>query len=133
MVELKEHDFQVFKDEADFWIKEFGLFDWSITYAFEELEDCYAECRINWQGKCAELALHKWPHKERSKQDIRKSAFHEVCELLLTDLEYHTVNDAIPQEERERLTEMARHGVIRRLENSIFKQKEIKASYENGR
>lgn len=130
MVELKEQDFQLFKDEADFWIKEFGLHDWSVTYLFEELDDAWAECRINWLGRVSTLVLNKWPSHERAKQEIRKSAFHEVCELLLTDLEYHTVNDAIPQEERERLTEMARHGVIRRLENSVFKQQQIKSGQE---
>lgn len=119
-MELTDKDFQCFKDEANHWIRFFGLLDWRVDYSFEKLNGCYAEIRSNFQGKCATIALDRFPEEELSTDQIRKSAFHEVCELLLRELCNVALNDEIPYEEREKLTEIAAHGVIRRLENTVF-------------
>lgn len=120
MYQLSESDFELFKSEANKWIEKFGLKDWSISFAFEHLQDNYAECRYKWLGRIAVLVLSKWMDEETSKEQIRKSAFHEVCELLLVVMEKTALDEAIPYDERMGLTDSARHGVIRRLENSIF-------------
>lgn len=120
-MELTDKDFQCFKDEANFWINKFGLLDWRVDYVFEKLTDGYAECRTHWNGKCAVLALDRYPTEEVSTDQIRKSAFHEVCELLLEDMRMVALNDALSFDERRSLLNCAAHGVIRRLENSVFK------------
>lgn len=120
-VELPGSYFEIFKDEARKWINLFGLKDWEIIFRFEETEDFdRAICGINWAGKICNLTLARWHSEERTEDEIRKYAFHEVCELLLTEMERIALDEEIPYTERKGLTEAARHGVIRRLENSLF-------------
>lgn len=122
MVELTERDFQIFKDEARFWIDKFGLLDWRIGFEFKKLDDnTYAQCDSQQLGKWAYLILNKWQSEQISEYQIRQSAFHEVCEVLLQELRRIALNEAIPFDERSILTDSAAHGVIRRLENSVFK------------
>lgn len=121
MVELTKHDFQVFKDEAQYWIDQFGLKDWRISFELEKIDDAYAECRTHWHGRTATLVLNKWQDEQMEIEQIRKSAFHEVCELLLIDIRNIALNKNISPDEHEDMVNGAAHGVIRRLENSIFK------------
>lgn len=121
MHELKSHQFEIFQEEALRWINLFGLKDWEIFLRFEETEEGNrAECRINWLGKICNLVLARWQSHDLTNGEIRKCAFHEVCELLLTEMEKVALDEEIPYTERSGLTEAARHGVIRRLENSVF-------------
>lgn len=120
MQQLTDLDFSVFKAEAKKWIEVFGLKDWAVTFDFAPLENSIAECLVNWSAKAALVTLGKFPRGEGTQEDIKRAAFHEVCELLLTDMEYTALNEEIPHDERKLMTEIARHAVIRRLENSIF-------------
>lgn len=121
IVELSDAQFLVFKNEAQKWVNLFGLKDWEIFFRFEETEAFNrAECRINWSGKICNLILGRWQTDERSDGEVRKLAFHEVCELLLAEMERISLDEEIPYAERKGLAEAARHGVIRRLENSVF-------------
>lgn len=120
MQQLTENDFNLFKTEAKRWIDYFGLCDWAVSFAFEHLDDCRAECTANWSAKACVLTLGKFPERELTKDEIRRHAFHEVCEILVSDFEFIALNEDVPHEARERLTEVARHGLIRRLENSVF-------------
>lgn len=121
MFQLSEKDFDIFKSECLKWIDLFGITEWEISFSFEYLENARAECRINWLGKTCVICLTNFSPKY-DKFDIKKSAFHEVCELLLTEMEYISLDEEIPYDERKGLTESARHSVIRRMENSIFKR-----------
>lgn len=121
MVELKDQDFQIFKDEAQYWIDQFGLLDWRIGFAFEKIDGFYAESRTYWYGRTATLVLNKWQDEPIETEQIRKSAFHEVCEVLLTEMRNIALNKSIASEEHEDMFIGAAHGVIRRLENSVFK------------
>lgn len=122
MVELKERDFQIFKDEAQYWIDQFGLLDWRIEFEFKKLDnDTYAQCDSQLLGRWAYLILNKWQTEQISEYQIRQSAFHEVCELLLQELRRTALNETIPFDERMILTDAAAHSVIRRMENSVFK------------
>lgn len=122
MVELNEQDFQIFKDEAKYWIDKFGLKDWRIGFEFKKHDnDAYAQCDSQLLGRWAYLILNKWQDEKPSFIQIKKSAFHEVCEVLFQELRRTALNENIPYDERVILTDAAAHGVIRRLENSVFK------------
>ena len=124
MVELQQRDFEVFVEESKYWLDFFGIKDWSINFRFKELHEGFrAECKVNWSGRICYLCLST-THKEKpSDLEIRKSAFHEVLELLLIDLEYTLLDEKIPTEERKYLAEVQRHSLIRRFENTVFKMK----------
>lgn len=121
MQQLTEDDFAIFKAEAEKWIALFGLKDWNVTFDFSPLENSSAECLVNWHAKAGLITLGQFPRGEVTQDDVRRSAFHEVCELLLSDMEFTALNEEIPHAERKTMTEVARHAVIRRLENSVFK------------
>lgn len=120
MKQLTEVDFAVFKAEAKKWIDTFGLKDWGVTFDFSPLENSYAECFVNWHSKAAIITLGQFPRRDITQEDIKRAAFHEACELLLSDMEFTALDEDVPHGERKVLTEVARHAVIRRLENSIF-------------
>lgn len=119
MYALTESDFKLFKLECQKWLSFFGITEWEISYLFESLDGTRAESRVNWRSRqCVFVLTTHSPKADRF--DVQKSAFHEVCELLLTELELLAFDDEIPQEARRDMAESARHAVIRRLENSVF-------------
>lgn len=120
MYNLTQEDFQTFKAECQKWLDFFGITEWEISYSFEYLEN-RAESRVHWTGRqctfCLTTHSPKW-----DEFDVRKSAFHEVCELLLVVMEHTALDEEIPYSERKGLVESERHAVIRRLENSVFRK-----------
>ena len=115
-----EYHFGIFKEECKKWIDYFGLKYWSVWYTQEELKDAYAQCATKYIGKVATLTLN-------TKLDlfieddiiyvIKKSAFHEVCELMLSKLA--TISETYFSED---MVSEEIHIVIRILENSIFEE-----------
>ena len=112
-------DFALFKKECEKWIDFFGLTNWRVVYCREQYEeDAHAWFSTNSEGMVATIALcPDWKHEEVTTEQIKKSAFHEVCEMMfshLQDLAQSRYWDPV-----EYQTE--RHAIIRRLENSVFK------------
>ena len=113
--------FDKFVLDCKFFIALFGLFDWQIDYRHSEKKDHRAYIDFHWQGKMATIALCKnWESDEPNDFNIKRDAFHEVCELLLADSYIAACDiDLTPQLRREAL-ERARHAVIRRMENCVL-------------
>ena len=109
-------DFADFKKECEKWIAYFGLIDWQVHFDHEERNDCRAAIYYDCSGKVCTITLNTiWTHS--APGGMKKLAFHEVCELLLGPLSEHAgavYNHGIVQEQV--------HTVIRRLENTIFKE-----------
>lgn len=118
----KKH-FEIFKNEAGKWIRNFGLTDWDITFEHIKMEGIKAQCRYNLVNRTATLSLSTNYSNEcigfDIEYDVKKSAFHEVCELLLCPLEtmveqrYALGVDDVREET---------HCIVRRLENFVFKE-----------
>lgn len=109
--------FKLFKAECEKWIKIWGLLDWSVDYAHEDIDGCKGQRSSGLAGKVATLSLATdWGDDNLTNYQIKKTAFHEVAELLLAEI--HALGDRrFVAEER---LETARHTVIRRLENVVF-------------
>jgi hypothetical protein len=114
-------EFELFKSECLKWIDYFGLKDWKIDFLHEELKsESYAECRVEgissrnvvlcFNTKCSEY--------DRKCLNIRKTAFHEVWELILWPLQYIGTCRYVQPEEFT----TAVHSVIRTMENTIYKE-----------
>ena len=116
-----EH-FEIFKKECQKWIEIFGLKNWQINYVHKKLEKARARTSFNCVGGIATIFLNtNWDEDATyyfDVNDIRKSAFHEVCELLLGRL-----NNMV--EQRYALhgedAEEEVHRIIRILENVLWK------------
>ena len=119
-MKLTQKHFEIFKKECLKWIDFFGLVQWQIHFTFKSLEN-RAQIAFNCVSGCATIILSsKW--EENSKDfindyNIRKAAFHEVCELLLGRL-----NDMVSQRYglNEGDVDEEIHRIIRTLENKVF-------------
>lgn len=112
-------DFKVFKSECDKWIDTFGLKAWSVHYEHKDVgKDTLASCYYDVTNRIATLVLSKgWDDDEVTDYQVRKSAFHEVCELLMANMrtlaEYRYTTRLEIEEEI--------HAIIRTLENTIYR------------
>ena len=88
MKKTTDEDFKIFKEEARKWIEVFGLYGWHVFFyhvVLDEFEDC-ATCSIDLMDRICTIRLNKdW--EEATVKEIRRVAFHEVCELLFARIE----------------------------------------------
>lgn len=108
--------FQIFKKACARWIDFFGLKDWSVYYRHEYDEKNMASIVYNLQGKAATIYLSTEWNIRVTKKLIRRAAFHEICELMLARLVICSRSRFVTDDE---IAE-AVHGIVRRLENTVF-------------
>ena len=106
-----KRQFRFFKAKCQEYIKELGLLSWRIFFEHDELEDCFAEIKMAPENRVAEITLSKTWIRKPTKEQLSRTAFHEVCELLLCPLENPNDQDNL----REEI-----HAVIRILENTLW-------------
>jgi hypothetical protein len=114
--EVTETHFATFVDEAEYWIRKYGLFCYEWTYLHRDLEDLLASATYNVQGKAATLALAVKSSTNPTDRKIRRAAYHEVLEVMLGGL--NTVGAAAGADHADLDTET--HTVIRIMENVHF-------------
>jgi hypothetical protein len=123
MITTKKH-FELFVKECKYWIDKFGIKGWDIEFTHKSLCD-ENKAGISWKimSRIASINLEpKWGEKQElyktiTDKVIRKTAFHEVCELLLgrlammADCKISNYRDAVEEET---------HNIIRIFENTVF-------------
>lgn len=112
-------DFEIFKSEAMKWIVFFGLADWEVHFFHEFLDHGMGATTQGWfKSKNAEIKLNKeWPKEYKNEYQIRLTAFHEVCELLLMELRILAQCRYLAEDDIDHAT----HTIIQRLVNTVFK------------
>lgn len=117
------NDFKVFAREVAYWVDYFGMQNNEIETCNEQTvgfdKNTTATCEVNITGRVVLITLQIQHERKLSVLDIKRAAFHEVIEALLSDL-------WVLADERfviKRELEMARHNIVRQLENSIWKEK----------
>ena len=110
--------FEIFKKECAKWIDFFGLKDWDILYAHNDSRpDSCANVTYNLSAKNVVIRLTKtWGEQPITVKRIKRSAFHEVCEVMIARLVICSAARFLNKDEIEE----ASHDIIRRLENSVF-------------
>ena len=109
---------QVYESEINAWLDRFGLYEY-ITYVdWGGSDDGAPACvGIDLETRRAIFYLDKdvvTTEKEfEDPKNIRREAFHQVCEMLLFEYGQRLITTG-------KEDEAARHAVIRRLENGIF-------------
>lgn len=116
--------FDAFNDEVQKWLERFGLKSWAVRVLLYappprsgDTNRAITSCQP--LSRRAEICLvSPWPSwlEEPTEYLVRKSAFHEVCELLLVRLGCIAFNLAARGEDWEEET----HVIIRTLENAVF-------------
>lgn len=118
MAKTTKKDFKLFKKECRKWIEVFGLKNWCVRYEHTQLNDCLANILWNTNGMTATIRLGtERPKLAACKTEIRRSAFHEVCHILLA--KYYTIAQSriITIGELDTVD----HEIVRTLENTVFK------------
>ena len=117
-------DFKVFQTECEKWINIFGLHDWEIGFRHEDFRELNrAECYLDLDGRISTIRLNKdWTIDNDGNIDevtdlkLKKTAFHEVCEILIAPLSINSRMRFI----RECEIESSEHYIIMTLENVLF-------------
>jgi len=116
-VELNAADFELFKNKCQSWIEFFGLHGWRVFYNFEEIKDCFGDCTCFLSGRVCTIRLNSKIHKDDfAELDLRRTAFHEVLEILFSRI--RSINNARYVSDDEMEEEI--HNIIRILENKLF-------------
>lgn len=112
---LTAQDFALYQKEAQRWIDKLGLYCWNVTYRWCD-DNVQGRCSWTLSGRKAVVELgRQWPYKP-AKDEIRRTAFHEVCELMFAQISTH-LNDIYSENFVSGLV----HDTIRRLENVFWK------------
>ena len=127
-------DFDIFKKECRLWVARLGLKGWRIGF---EHSDDYEEwsngsmAMVSWNvtSKSAIIWLNKnWGEIPFDEKDVRRAAFHEVLELLFSEMtfiagdRYATDGQFINE----------KHSVIRTFENTYFRD-DYDRRFNNGK
>jgi hypothetical protein len=115
MVKITPKHFSTFKQEVLFWVDYFGLKDWDISLQNKDIEENRANCCCNITAHRCVISLNVEYDEELNDFQLRKSAFHEVCELLLWRLGNLGI-EGYPHKYVDDET----HKIIITLENTVF-------------
>ena len=114
-----EQHFNTFKKECLKWIEVFGLKNWEINIFHTDHESFIAWSSFGkFAGKIVDIHLNKiwrW-QKPPDNYEIRKCAFHEVCEILLRPVAYLGECRYLSDSEMS----PAIHDIIHILENALW-------------
>lgn len=128
-MQTTEEHFELFIDTCQFWIDYFGITDWNVDYQFggevEELEGSNPVSFIStsYEDRYAIIWFtSEAPDRLLTDLEIQKSAFHEVCELLLADFFLLAQSRWVSYDQLV----SSSHAVIHRLQNSVFSELQIK-------
>jgi len=114
---LTHRHFEIFVEECKYWIKFFGLNGWEVNYVFVKDSSSRAwVCTEDLEDRLILVGLaNAWDIRPDAK-NLRRSAFHEVCEILT--MKYFL----LAKDRNTNITDIVEenHNVIRTLENSVF-------------
>jgi len=115
-----KEQFELFKSECKKWIKELGLIGWDVSFKHDgEKNDrgWLGWCSTNCVGRSATIGLCKdWKGVEIDDYQVKRTAFHEVCELLMSRFDTIARTRIIGPDEIDE----ERHNIIRIMENMIW-------------
>ena len=110
-------DFKLFKRLVNEYLAMFGLLDWRVHFAHHELEDSRAQVSYQVYGRIATFTLSKVWDMAPVEMSLRRSAYHEVMELMLGPLRQIACDYSLNDMARNNLLDTETHVIIRRLEN----------------
>ncbi|MBF0482600.1 MAG: hypothetical protein HQK81_10980 [Desulfovibrionaceae bacterium] len=114
--------FEAFQSEAKKWIGIFGLVGWMVEFDHMDLPGSHAECSTNYKARIARLRLAETWGEPPTEDRVRRSAFHEACELLFAPLYSNATDYELGTAQREVELEASQHSIIRTLENVVWEK-----------
>jgi len=120
MYKTTKKDFEEFKKECWFWINYFGLqsYEWDIRHETPSTKDARADYEVLYKPRYVCVRLNIFWSVNKSKNEIKVCAFHEICHIMLlglSEMAYNFYSDG--------RVEIEEHKIISILENTLFKEK----------
>ena len=115
-----KRQFNLFCNEVRKFIDIFGLVGWEVYFEHKQyLSTELAVCITDQQGRTCTISLSPmWVGLKPTDLEVRKAAFHEVCELLLS--RFNTfARDRFVQESQ---IDEESHNIIRILERVLWEK-----------
>lgn len=116
-----------FKKVSQKFISYFGLYNWETYFKKETEIDNRASCETQIDAKIAKIFYDEdYLKEEQDLDEIAKTSFHEIMEIILSELREMASNRDTNYTERE--IEEKTHTIIKIFENRVFDKiwKEIK-------
>jgi hypothetical protein len=112
-------DFIFFKREINHWLQYFGLIDFDVRILhLKERDFLLGGLSYNVMNRTANITLNtSWIETKPDKYELAKTAFHEVVELLLSQLRNYS-ESYISEDEVNREI----HKIIVIFENTVFQE-----------
>lgn len=113
-----EDHFKLFKEEVRKWVRVFGLqYDYEVYVYHENREKhCEGSMSANFEHRYSDIYLNSTWEVQPTEYKIKRTAFHEVCELVLYKL--RDLGLARPSTEEQIIEEV--HKIIRVLETAFW-------------
>ena len=123
MAKTTKKHFEIFKAECEYWLDKLSLRCWKVYYKHEKskvLPDSLAWVSSNWKGRNCSIGLNLDWGKDDIVSDFElcRCAFHEIYELLLSNVVSIAQMDICPTQKDE--LEAVVHAVIRRMEWTVW-------------
>ncbi|KKN41197.1 hypothetical protein LCGC14_0725880 [marine sediment metagenome] len=116
-MKTNKKDHQLFKKECKKWHDILNLKNWEIYFVHGDTDnDCRAQLLVDQKSRLATVYLaEEWESDVVTELLIKKTAFHEMCELFLYD-----VTIMLSCFFASGVVEEEIHKIIRTLENTLF-------------
>ena len=121
----KKDPFKYFEECVNRWVNYFGLYNWDVNVHedTDENDEAMAETLSNVENKRADIYLiMDWNETEMTEYSLNETAFHEVLEVMLSEIRYIAGRRDIRFGE----IDSAIHSIIRILTEKIFKKRNCK-------
>ncbi len=106
-----------FNKYVKYYQKKLNLLNWDIHILSQDKPGARASAYWTFYNKtCSICWSESWIEKNPSKKEIKKVAFHEICEIFLSE-----ITDKLNRYYSENITEGIIHNIIRTLENTLLK------------
>lgn len=115
MAKTTKKQYDYFADKVEHWQDFWHLGNWRIEVVVGDSGENYAHVHIVQVARAATIVLSDSSNESVSNYQLNKTAFHEVCEILLTQL----IKCADAAAASDKVEEIS-HDIIRRLENIVF-------------
>lgn len=111
--------FDLFKKEVMKWVNIFGLKEWKIHFEHWDYDyDYKAYIKVNFDARTATFNLNTDYGEPVTNEDIKTTAFHESCELLLVKLSQMAKMRFITLDDIEGET----HSIINILQSVLYEK-----------
>lgn len=126
MYRITKRQYEIYIKEVNKWIDIFGLKDWEVFFMLKPNDDTRSSIGFTVGDNICEFILNEYWSDKPTTYLLKKTAFHEVVELLFGNFRHLAYSRFITEDQ----IDAASHALIRTFENVVF-DKEYKGKEDD--